>query len=51
MFDGSHGDMVMGSITGGRSFTHIYERSPKSFGGDKDKERKIPCHGNFEGTV
>ena len=34
-----------------RSFPHIHWRDSNSLVGEEDEERKIPCHGNFEGTV
>ena len=51
MFGGSRGDMVLRRISGRIIFPHIHERNAKNLGGDEDEERKIPCHGNFEGTV
>ena len=51
MFGGSCGDRVLQRIAGRRMFPHIHERNSKILGGDGDEERKIPCHGNFEGTV
>ena len=51
MFGGSYGDMFMYRIAGRRRFPHILEKNPKHLVGDKAEERKIPCHGNFEGTV
>ena len=51
MFDGSRGDRVLRRIAGRRSSPHIHESNAKNLGGDKDEERKILWHGNFEGTV
>ena len=51
MLGGRWGDRFMQRIKGRRSFTHIHERNSKTLGGDEAEERKILCHGNFEGTV
>ena len=51
MFGGSCGNRFLMRITGRRIFTHIHESNPNFLGGDKSEERKIPCHGNFEGAI
>ena len=51
MFGHSRGDRVLQIITGRRILTYIHERNYKMLGVDEDEDRKIPCHGNFEGTV
>ena len=51
MFDGNRGNKYLRRIAGRRSFTHIHERNATNLGGDKDEERKIPYHGNFEWDV
>ena len=51
MFGGSYGDTFLQKVAGRRRFPHIHEMNPKHFGGNEAEERKIPCHGNFEGTV
>ena len=51
MFDGSRGDRFLRRIAGRRSPTHTHESNYEVFGVVEDEERKIPRHGNFEGTV
>ena len=51
MFGSSRCDRFLHRIAERISSTHIHEINPTFLGGEKAEERKIPCHGNFEGTV
>ena len=51
MFGAICGDRFLQSITWRRSFPRIHESNPKKLGVYKAEVRKIPYHGNFEGTV
>ena len=51
MCGGNCGDRVLRRIVGKRIFPQIHERNSKNLRGDMNEEGKIPCHGNFEGTI
>ena len=51
MYDGSRGDSFLQRIAERRRFPHIHERNNRFWEETRLKKEKIPCHGNFEGTV